>query len=605
LDRFRPLKGPILTGTIWLAVALAELWLRDWGHAVLLVWLPSGIAVAALYAAETRRWPATLAALGVAQVAMSLAIGFPLLSGIGYAAANAAEAIVCTSIGLRVLGGRRRPPSSLRHIVGLFAAAVAGAIASALIVYPFRSIQGPEELAWWFLASVIGILAGVPVLLYVRQRLGFGTQDVELREDRSRSGLLLASLAMFVLAAVVLNVSAVSMLWLLMVMLVFVAIRHGQLGAALGVLAITAAATAASYGGNSPADFLNFPPKTAGLVLQAMMLAMLATSMPIAAMLLTRNRLEAQLREQNAALAENLTTLHLAERISGIGRWHYDIRSGRQTWSELMLEINGLPRDLAPDPGNVRDLLPDGGEVLFGEIARHREDREPYSFDYRVKPPGSPERFLRIVVKNEFGASGERVALFAVAMDVTAQVRREEALDLARARAIGLAAEAQKLAMTDPLTGLANRRATLDWLGNLVSASDQDEDPLAVLMFDVDHFKRINDCFGHQTGDEVLKRVAALARAQLRAEDLVGRIGGEEFICIVSGLSDLETRSLAERLCLAIATGSAADNLPQTTISIGLARFRNGDTPEDLLARADAAVYEAKDAGRNQVRLAA
>jgi len=317
------------------------------------------------------------------------------------------------------------------------------------------------------------------------------------------------------------------------------------------------------------------------------------------------SRLETRYREQTAALAENLTKLRLAERLAGLGCWHYDIRTGRQNWSEQMLEIHGLPRELAPDPGNVRDLMPDGGEALFGEIARNRTNREPYSLENRIRPPGGTERILRMVVTNEFDDDGTRVALFGVAMDVTEQVLREQALDQARARAIGLAAEAQKLAMTDPLTGLANRRATLDWLGSLVGASDEDEDPLAVLMFDVDHFKRINDCFGHQTGDEVLKRVAALARAQLRTEDLVGRIGGEEFICIVSGLSELETRSLAERLCRAIATGSAADSLPQTTISVGLARFRNGDKPEDLLARADAALYEAKDGGRNQVRLAA
>jgi diguanylate cyclase (GGDEF)-like protein/PAS domain S-box-containing protein len=316
-------------------------------------------------------------------------------------------------------------------------------------------------------------------------------------------------------------------------------------------------------------------------------------------------RLQARFREQNTALAENLTKLRLAERLVGLGCWHYDIRTGRQNWSEQMLEIHGLPRELAPDPGNVRHLMPDGGEALFGEIARNRANREPYSLEIRIRPPGGAERILRMVVTNEFDETGTRVALFGVVMDVTEQVRREEALDQARARAIGLAAEAQKLAMTDPLTGLANRRATLDWLGSLVSASDEDEDPLAVFMFDVDHFKRINDCFGHQTGDEVLKRVAGLARAQLRGEDVVGRIGGEEFVCIVSGLSELETRSLAERLCRAIATGSAAGNLPHTTISIGLARLRNGDTPEDLLARADTALYEAKDGGRNQVRLAA
>src|SRR5690606_4001471 len=109
----------------------------------------------------------------------------------------------------------------------------------------------------------------------------------------------------------------------------------------------------------------------------------------------------------------------------------------------------------------------------------------------------------------------------------------------------------------------------------------------------------------HQTGDEVLKHVAALARSQVRSEDVVGRVGGEEFVCILSGLEQNEARMLAERLRGAIAEGSEREGLPRTTVSVGLALARPGDTPESLLARADMALYEAKEAGRNQVRRAA
>jgi diguanylate cyclase (GGDEF)-like protein len=139
----------------------------------------------------------------------------------------------------------------------------------------------------------------------------------------------------------------------------------------------------------------------------------------------------------------------------------------------------------------------------------------------------------------------------------------------------------------------------------MMTCSLEIDEPLAVLMFDIDHFKRINDSFGHQTGDEVLCKVAAIARAQIRAEDLVGRIGGEEFVCILSGVGGREARSLAERLCRAIAQGTERAECPTATISIGLALLRAGDTVETLMRRADAALYEAKENGRNQVRRAA
>jgi len=310
-------------------------------------------------------------------------------------------------------------------------------------------------------------------------------------------------------------------------------------------------------------------------------------------------------RRRDTARRDGLATLRLAERLAGIGCWHYDIRSGRQTWSEQMLEINGLPRELAPDPGNLRELLPDGGDALFSEIARHRDNREPYSFDYRVRPPGSPERVLRIIVTNEFDGAGRRTAVFAVALDVTEQVRREEALELARVRAVTLAAEAQKLAMTDALTGLANRRCTLDWLTRLLRASNWDGTPLALVIFDIDHFKSINDCFGHATGDAVLTRVAGLARQQCRDDDLIGRIGGEEFVWILPDVGPPRARELAERLRAGIAHGSAEGDLPRVTVSMGLAQFRAGDTAEKLLARADAALYVAKESGRNKVHRAA
>jgi diguanylate cyclase (GGDEF)-like protein len=589
----------------WLALALASLWLRESGQSALLVWLPSAVAVAALHGNPTQRWPALLAGLAAAQVAMAVMIGFSLVAGLGYAAAGAAEASLCTWIGRRVLGGRGRMPTSLRHIAGLFAAALAGSAAGALIVYPFRPAEGPSELAWWFLASVLGILVGVPAMLHIRQRLGFGDQRIRINDDRTRRGLALVTLAMFAVAIAVLRVAPVPLLWLLMAGMVVTVVRHGQFGAALGVLAIAAAAGLVSFGGESPARFLDLSPARAGLVLQAMMLAMLAVSLPIAAMLLTRERLEAQLRDQNAVLRDSLTTLRLAERLAGIGCWHYDVRSGAQQWSEQMLEINGLPRDLGPDPGDLRGLLPDGGEALFAEIARQRDNREPYRFEYDIRPPEGPERILRIVATNEFDAEGQRTALFAVAMDVTEEVRRQGALELARERAVALAAEAQKLAMTDALTGLANRRCALDELNRLVRASKRTGRSLALVTFDIDHFKAINDCFGHPTGDAVLVRVAEIARQQVRGGDIVGRVGGEEFVWILPGVGPAGARELAERLRVAIQHGSAHGDLPKVTISIGLAQVRPDDTADKLLARADAALYVAKEGGRNKVHLAA
>jgi diguanylate cyclase (GGDEF)-like protein len=250
-------------------------------------------------------------------------------------------------------------------------------------------------------------------------------------------------------------------------------------------------------------------------------------------------------------------------------------------------------------------LLPDRGEKLFGELAAHRDDREPYGFDYDVVALTGERRTLLINVTNEFDDDGGRIALFAVAKDITEQAERERALRAAREHASTLAEKSQALAHTDPLSGLANRRATFAELDRLIRAAGEGEKDLSVVMFDVDHFKRINDCFGHHTGDQVLTKIADVARSVMRGQDLVGRIGGEEFVCLLPGVGAYQARVLAERLRRAVADKGVDDGPPLATISLGFAVYQSGDDRTGLLARADAALYEAKEAGRNQVRRAA
>nr|WP_237392465.1 GGDEF domain-containing protein [Aurantiacibacter rhizosphaerae] len=168
-----------------------------------------------------------------------------------------------------------------------------------------------------------------------------------------------------------------------------------------------------------------------------------------------------------------------------------------------------------------------------------------------------------------------------------------------------LASEAQKLANTDPLTQLPNRRCTFDRLESMIVMAEDGGTPLSVILFDVDHFKAVNDGYGHQVGDAVLQEMADLARKQVRQGDIVGRIGGEEFVWLVPGAQSKVARQLAERLRECVEEGTSASSLPKVTISVGLAHFRSGDTGQSLMARADAALYAAKDNGRNQVKRAA
>ncbi len=598
----RFLREPLLAGVAWAMLALGSLALRDHLGAVLLLWAPSGVTVAAFLATRRSGWITLSAVLLPIQALTVWLVGTPVEQAFVYSVASLIQSLIAAQLGIMALGGRRKVPDRFRHVVGLFLAAVLGSLAGALVAIPFRAEQTLAEFAWWFLANVLGILTLSPLLLLARQMLGIGPRVQRFAFERSLVPFLLGGA---LLALVALQVAQVTLMPLLVAGIVLATVRYGQQASLLLILIYAAIATGLSVLTGSPMPSLDMPPAQATLVLQSWLLTMLATVLPVAAMLLKRQELQRELLERNAQMQQSLMMFNLAEETATIGRWRLNLVDGTQDWSPKMLEMNGLSRSLAPDPGDVRGRLSDGGEELFRQIARHRDTQDTYSFTYRIRPSHQLERVLRMAMRNEFDRYGQRVAVFGVAMDVTEQVRREEALDNARGRAMRLAAEAQKLANTDPLTALPNRRCTFDRLESMIVVAENCGSPLSAILFDIDHFKSVNDTYGHGVGDAVLQQVADMARGQSRRGDIVGRIGGEEFVWLVAGMPGQTVRQLAERLRAAVEQGLKGSRLPKVTVSVGLAHFRPGDTCECLLARADTALYEAKGSGRNRVQRAA
>jgi diguanylate cyclase len=175
-------------------------------------------------------------------------------------------------------------------------------------------------------------------------------------------------------------------------------------------------------------------------------------------------------------------------------------------------------------------------------------------------------------------------------------------------------AEAEEISMKDPLTSLSNRRSFDQALQREISEAQKNRSQLCLIMGDIDHFKRINDTFGHLVGDAVLKRFAELLAKSAGVNDTVARFGGEEFALILPGVGADQAKAIAEgiRRTLESKKWVATDGglkLGTVTASFGVSEMRPDDEPEDLVRRADGKLYEAKCAGRNkviaEVRLAA
>ncbi len=158
----------------------------------------------------------------------------------------------------------------------------------------------------------------------------------------------------------------------------------------------------------------------------------------------------------------------------------------------------------------------------------------------------------------------------------------------------------ERMARTDPLTGLVNRARFSELLAQEIDRSTRYREPLALLMLDIDHFKRVNDRWGHPKGDRVLKGFAATVARDLRRVDLFGRWGGEEFLVLAPNTSAESARATAERIRASVAA-AAFDPVGPITVSIGVTGFAAGDSLQSLLGRVDQALYRAKHQGRDRV----
>lgn len=231
---------------------------------------------------------------------------------------------------------------------------------------------------------------------------------------------------------------------------------------------------------------------------------------------------------------------------------------------------------------------PEGEAIHEGECPTLRalQSGQRYRNDNDRMLSRSGEILQLSVRVNAFGDGDQRQAIVTLA-DVSEQVERERVLE--------------RLATTDPLTGVLNRRSILQSLRVLL---DKPDSAACVIMADIDFFKKVNDTYGHNTGDRVLVEFAKTVRQLLRRGDLLGRLGGEEFVVVIDHAPLDSALALAERIRQAVQnhTCVAEDgSMVNVTSSFGVARQVGDETAEQLLGRADQALYKAKHGGRNRV----
>ena len=256
---------------------------------------------------------------------------------------------------------------------------------------------------------------------------------------------------------------------------------------------------------------------------------------------------------------------------------HADSRSAAQELdTQIREQVDGLQSSVqdAADLDSLKHVLESHLEGLLGTMDAHQQQRDQREQEVAARLKGLAER----VASMEQEAQGYREHL---------EVQRQKAL-------------------IDPLTGLPNRAAWSERLDHEVNTWHQSGNNLSLAMLDLDHFKRINDGYGHLAGDKVLKIIANVLRKRLRPTDFIARFGGEEFVLLMPDSALTDALAVGEVLRAAIeACPFHFKGEPVTiTVSMGVAQFQPGERSDLALKRADEALYRAKAAGRNQVQAA-
>lgn len=218
-------------------------------------------------------------------------------------------------------------------------------------------------------------------------------------------------------------------------------------------------------------------------------------------------------------------------------------------------------------------------------IRSSAEELTPWREEYRVLLPLAGQRWVRGEATPEPEADGSTL-WHGYLTDISDLKRVEE--------------ELRALSVTDSLTGIHNRRYFQERLKTELERAQRDQQDLAVIMLDIDHFKRINDQFGHAVGDHVLRNLCQRISHRLRRTDVFCRLGGEEFMVLCPGSSAEQAHSLAMELWQGVRS-APVDGVGQVTASFGVAGWRPGEGADALLLRADSGVYAAKQAGRDRV----
>ena len=585
IPSFRPSLSDAALGAAYFLAASAALLLIRYNGGVDFIWIASPLLIAVLMIRSRRSWSPAFLVCAIASVLATGLFGLGWRMALPFAAINMVEAYVAARL-LRQFGASRTPLGSATWLLHfIVSAGLAGPAAGAMLGTLLLATQGWPPLQTfigYFAGHSLGNLAFIPLATLVASRkLGV---SLRLGADGGKlePAILLAIVALTIVAVFAENSSPLLFLPILPIMLV--TFRLGIGAAAISIVMLALIGGGLTLAGQGPMHMMDADLGVKVQFFQLFLAATVLTVLPVAADLRNQERLHRDVRlseERYRLMAEHSTDILL--HLENDGRIRYISPSVRQLGGYDPDQLIGRKASALIARDHLK-LVRDAHEHT---IAMHGQT---CGFEYQAKTVDGRKRWFethsRAVIDNQGRVDG----VLSIVRDISIRKANEQQLSVA--------------AMTDPLTGLANRRAFRAAIDQaLAKTITLSGDCLAV--FDIDHFKRVNDDFGHDAGDEVLRAFAGVARRMVRQADIVARLGGEEFAIHFPQTSVDQAMQICERIRIEMAetatfVGNAAIHV---TISGGVAAIEKGGL-EPALRAADDALYQSKRNGRDRLSLA-
>ncbi|WP_342131409.1 sensor domain-containing diguanylate cyclase [Hydrogenophaga sp. OTU3427] len=580
-----------------------------------MLWLPNGVMLAALLMSPRRHWLAYVALLLPLELWVDWD-SYSLRQSLGFAGANALEVLLAAWTLRRICG----PAFSLHRLAHIGWFVVAGPVlSSGLAALLGTELYGthPSGLGWgghwlvWWLGDSLGLLVLTPLLVDLWGPRA--TQD-HARLLRSTSWwpataiLLVMNGLVFGQARVGLHSPVLSAV-LVLPAVAWIALRHGPVGGAWASL--WTAVIAIALTGQSAGPYAAVGSVTGGLLLQEYLLVMSMASLGLGALLAEVRRRERTLRVFQRAVESLDDGIVIADArqpdqpVIYVNQ-KFEASTGYAPSEVLGRNCRFLSGSDRAQPGlaQLRDALQREMPVQV-LLRNYRKNGEMFWNQLTLAPVVSPHNGVTHFVGVQHDITElkrTQDALLTAKEALEAHNRELEERVLERTQALEL------LSTTDALTGTRNRRHLMEQATREMARAQRYGRPLSCLLFDIDHFKRINDNHGHAAGDRMLVALCQTVQAMLRPADTLARFGGEEFVVLLPDTDAEHARQAAERLReqveqTEVPVPGEASPL-RLTISVGVATLSVLNADVDALFRAaDAAMYRAKTGGRNRVEV--